>query len=204
MGNKIGDEIENETVETSGTGIENPYGGSAKAGGAESPESIDKSSTETKLELKSETEILLGQVEKLKSDYLYLKAEFDNYRRNAIKERAELLKFGSERIWTEILNVFDNFERALSTKVSAESLDNFVKGIEMTAKDIKGLLSKFSVTEVPCEGAPFDPSIHEALASEESETLAAGHILRVYKKAFKLHDKLIRPAQVIVAKAKSS
>lgn len=140
------------------------------------------------------------EVEKYKNEFLYLRAEFDTYKRNAIKERSELMKYGSERIIVELLGVMDNFERALQTKASAENIPNYVKGIEMTATELKGALGRYGVTEMPCEGLAFDPMSHEALSAEESSAIPAGHVLRVFKKAYKLHDKLIRPAQVVVAK----
>lgn len=145
-------------------------------------------------------ESLQKEVEKFKNEYLYLRAEFDTYKRNAIKERADLMKYGSERIIVELLNVMDNFERALQTKASADNIANYSKGVEMTASELKGTLSKYGVTELPCEGVAFDPMSHEALSAEESTAVPPGHVLRVFKRAYKLHDKLVRPAQVIVAK----
>ena len=137
---------------------------------------------------------------KAKNDYLYLRAEFENYKRNAIKERSDLLKYGSERLWVDLLNVLDNFERATETKVSPETLATFVKGIEMTYQDFKNVLSKYGVSEIPSKGAAFDPNVHEALSSEETEEVNPGHVSRVFKKPYKLHERVIRPGQVIVAK----
>jgi molecular chaperone GrpE len=140
------------------------------------------------------------ELAKAKNDYLYLRAEFENYKRNSIKERSDLLKYGSERLWVDLLNVLDNFERATESKITPENLATFVKGIEMTYQDFKNVLSKFGVTEVPSMGAAFDPNIHEALSSEETEEVTPGHISRVFKKPYKLHERVIRPGQVIVAK----
>lgn len=148
----------------------------------------------------SELEEMKAQVEKFKNDYLYLRAEFDNYRRNVVKERADLIKYGCERLVVDILGVLDNFERALEIKPTAESLETYTKGIEMTQAELKSVLQKFGVNEIPSQGQMFDPSIHEALSSEETEAVKPGHISRVFKKPYKLHDKVIRPGQVVVAK----
>jgi Molecular chaperone GrpE (heat shock protein) len=148
----------------------------------------------------SEIQKLQEQADKFKNEYLYLRAEFENYKRNAIKERADLLKFGPERLVRDLLEVADNFERALSTQVTPETLGTFKQGVEMTAADLKNLLQRHNVVEVPTEGAAFDPSIHEALSSEPTDAVAPGHISKVFKKAYKLHDKVIRPAQVVVAR----
>ncbi|KHD87285.1 MAG: molecular chaperone GrpE [Bdellovibrio sp. ArHS] len=148
----------------------------------------------------SEIQKLQEQAEKFKNDFLYLRAEFENYKRNAIKERSDLVKYGGERFIRDLLEVVDNFERALQTTVSAENFATFRQGVEMTAQELKSLLQRHSVNEIPAQGAAFDPNYHEALGSEPTEQVAPGHILRVFKKPYKFHDKVIRPGQVVVAK----
>jgi molecular chaperone GrpE len=148
----------------------------------------------------SEVEQLKAQIEKYKNDFLYARAEFENYRRNVIKERADLLKYGCERLIIDVLGVLDNFERALEIKPNSENLATYTKGIEMTQSELRSVLQKHGVTEISSKGLPFDPMIHEALSSEESDDIKAGHVSRVFRKPYKLHDKVIRPGQVIVAK----
>lgn len=148
----------------------------------------------------SDLQKLQEQAEKFKNDYLYLRAEFENYKRNAVKERSDLLKYGGERFIRDLLDVVDNFERALQVNVTSETISTFKQGIEMTAQELKALLQKHNVTEVPSHGAPFDPNVHEALGSEPTEAVAPGHISKVYKKPYKLHDKVIRTGQVVVGK----
>ncbi len=140
------------------------------------------------------------QADKFKNEYLYLRAEFENYKRNAIKERSDLAKYGTERLIRDFLEIMDNFERALQMNVTPENFQMFSQGVQMTATELRNMLSKHGVTEVKSEGMPFDPNAHEALSSEPTNEMAAGHIFRTFKKAYKLHDKLIRPAQVVVAK----
>lgn len=159
------------------------------------PETDDGAKKDSGLDLKAE-------LEKAKKDYLYLMADFENFRKNSIKERSELVKFGSERLVREFLNVFDNFERAL--EVENGSAESFREGVKMIASEIRTLLQKFGVEEIKAEGEAFDPSKHEALSSEPRDDVPVGHVARVFKKAYKMHDKLIRPAQVIVATAPSS
>jgi molecular chaperone GrpE len=151
-----------------------------------------------------ETIKLKADLEKSKNDYLYLLAEFDNYRKNSIKERSELTKFGSERLVREFLGVLDNFERALEAEVTAENARSFRDGVQMIAAELKNLLQRFGVEEIQAQGQPFDPSQHEALSSEPRDDMPAGHVARVFKKAYKMHDKLIRPAQVTVSAAPSA
>lgn len=146
---------------------------------------------------------LATELEQIKKDYLYLNADFDNYKKQAIKERSELLRFGAERFIREFLDIADNFERALASEVNSENLSTFVNGVQIIQREIQALLAKHGVREVDPLGQPFDPSSHEALTSETSDQYQPGMISRVFKKAYKYHDRLIRPAQVVVAKANS-
>lgn len=146
-------------------------------------------------------EDLRAQVEKSKNDFLYLRAEFDNYRRNAVKERSDQSKYGCERLIVELLGVLDNFERALETRLSAENFANYAKGVEMTANELRSVLQRNGVTEVPSLGETFDPNLHEALTAEVSNATPDGSVLRVLRKPYKLHDRVIRPGQVVVARS---
>lgn len=145
-------------------------------------------------------EELRAQAEKAKNDFLYLRAEFDNFRRNSIKERADQTKYGSERLIVDLLGILDNFERALETRLSAENYANYAKGVEMTANEFRQTLQRHGVTEIPSLGEAFDPNFHEALTSEFTTATPAGSVLRVLRKPYKLHDRVVRPGQVVVAR----
>lgn len=150
---------------------------------------------------KTPAEAAQEELTKWKNEYLYLRAEFDNFRKQTIKERSDLLKFGAERMARDILEVMDNFERALQTPATPENTQTFRVGIEMTAKELKEALNKSGIQEIPADGQPFNPLQHEAISSEPSAAIPAGHITRVFKKPYKLHDKVIRMGQVVVATA---
>lgn len=163
----------------------------------------------------------LSDADKFKNEYLYLRAEFENFKKNTIKERSDLRKYGSERLIVDLLSVLDIFETALAANVissntmnpshnggdasgnGADALANFRKGIEMTAAELKSVLNRHGVTDVPSKGIPFDPVMHEALSSEETSDSVPGTVTQVFKKPYKLHDRVIRPGQVVVAKARS-
>lgn len=148
---------------------------------------------------KSELELAAEEAAKWRNDFLYLKAEFENYKRNAIKERSDLLKFGAERVARDVLDVVDNFERALQVHLTPETIPTYQMGIEMTAKELKDVLAKHGIQEVPSEGQPFNPAHHEAISSEPTSAHPSGHVSKVFKKPYKLHDKIIRTGQVVVA-----
>lgn len=151
-------------------------------------------------DVSTEIQKLQEQAEKYKNDFLYLRAEFENYKRNAIKERSELAKYGAERLIRDFLDVMDNFERALNMDVGPENFKTFQQGVQMTAQELRAMLTKHGAQEIKVEGQPFDPNSQEALSSEPSDKVPEGSVLRVFKKAYKLHDKILRPAQVVVAK----
>lgn len=166
---------------------QNPTENSNETKGAQNPSS-------------DEVQKLQADVEKYKNDYLYLRAEFENYKRHAIKERSDLLKYGGEKMARDLVGVVDNFERALAVEVKPDTLDNYVKGVQMTAQELKNLLDKNGIKEVPSENKPFDPNIHEALGSEPTDKVPEGNVLRVFEKPYKYHDKILRVGRVIVAR----
>lgn len=164
-------------------------------------EGQDSANGADSFDISQEVQRLQEQAEKFKNDYLYLRAEFENYKKHAIKERSDLVKYGPERLARDLLGVLDNFDRALAVQVTTENAPMFRQGIEMTAGELRQTLSRHGITEVASEGLPFDPNVHEALSSEATTAMPSGHVLRVFKKAYKLHEKLLRPAQVVVVKA---
>lgn len=143
------------------------------------------------------------KVAQLEKDYLYLRAEFENYKRQAIKERSQLLKYGAERLAFDLLDTLDVFSSALASDVKPENIDTFVKGIELTAQSLKNTLEKHGIKEMDCKGKPFDPNTQEALSSEATDELPEGHVTQVFKSPYQYHDKLLRAGQVIVSRAKS-
>lgn len=145
-----------------------------------------------------------AEADKFKNEYLYLLAEFENYKKGVIKERSDLRKYGSERLIVDLLKGVDLLEHALLSKITPENLESFRKGIELTLGEFKSVLQRFGVVELPAHGAAFDPNHHEALSSEETTSVPEGHITQVYRKPYKLHERVIRPAQVVVAKTPSS
>lgn len=146
---------------------------------------------------------LEAQVEKEKNEQLYIRAEFDTHRRRAIKERSDTLKYAGERTFKEMLGVLDNFERALAVELTPETLESYRNGVKLIENEIKNILKKEGVEEVPPKNDTFDPNIFEAISSEESD-MTPGSITKVFRKAYKLHDRIIRHGQVAVARPPSN
>ncbi len=136
----------------------------------------------------------------IRNDYLYLRAEFDNYKKNAIKERSDLLKYAGERLAYDILNILDVFETALKSNINESNYKSFRDGIDITAIELKKTLEKHGIHEIPSLGAHFDPIFHEALTQAPSKDHKDNTVIDVFKKGYKYHDKVLRHAQVVVSK----
>ncbi|MCC6276914.1 MAG: nucleotide exchange factor GrpE [Oligoflexia bacterium] len=145
-----------------------------------------------------ELESLKLQIEEHKKQYLYLRADFDNFRKQTIKERSDLMKYGSEPVLREFIAVLDNLERARQTPLTTESIETFKEGLSLISGEFRKVLEKFGVEEVDPKGQIFDPMIHEALTSESNPAVPPNVVTQVFKKAYKLHGRVIRPAQVVV------
>jgi molecular chaperone GrpE len=125
-------------------------------------------------------------------------ADFDNLKRRTEKDKADYYRFALAEAFSDILNVVDNFERALAHRADATG-DEFHAGIDMIAKQLADTLKKYGVAEVPASGLPFDPNVHEAVVREETDSVAPGTVLEVLQKGYLLNDRLLRPARVKVA-----
>ncbi len=164
---------------------------------ADSPDSSKEASAESTE--KNDALEMKAQIEKLQSDMLYLKADFENYKKRMIKERSDIIKYGSENMVVALLDLLDNFERAMSMELTAENVQSFSDGINMIANEFKSVLNRFGVSEVKALGETFNPSFHEAMGTEPTDQYSPGTISKVFTKPYKLHDRLVRPGRVIVA-----
>lgn len=141
------------------------------------------------------------QYEALNNKYQFLLAEYANYKKNSLKQLENLRKYEGQNLIQQLLTkVIDNFERALEQELNQQNINEFKKGIHMIYENLKNLLKEVGVKEINSKGQPFDPAVHCALDSAPSKEIPPEHILHVIKKAYFLHDKLIRPAEVIVSK----
>ena len=127
--------------------------------------------------------------------YLYLYAEFENFKKRAFKERIEAQRFGWESVARDLLQVLDNLERALE---HAGNDKNLKTGLDMVSSMFKAAISKGGVEAVNAVGLPFDPHLHEAVGQESSE-LPAGVVSRELEKGYNLHGRLLRAARVIIS-----
>jgi molecular chaperone GrpE len=135
-----------------------------------------------------------------KSKLAYLAAEFDNFRKRTQRERETLVAFGNERLLLALLPVLDNLERAIAQGVSAGSSEALLAGVRMTYDLFLAELKKFGVEQMRAAGLPFDPSVHEAVAQLPAPGVAEGTVLDEACKGYTLNSRLLRAAQVTVAR----
>jgi molecular chaperone GrpE len=128
-------------------------------------------------------------------------AELENVRRRAERDVEHAHKYGVERLIKEILPVLDSMEQALQAAVQIEN-QNMIEGIELTHKLLLNALTKFDVRQIEAMGKVFNPNHHEAMAMLESAE-APNTVINVFQQGYQLGERVIRPARVVVAKAKS-
>jgi molecular chaperone GrpE len=143
----------------------------------------------------------LAALEKERDDYLdslqRLKAEFDNYRKRAAREQVELASRAAERVVKDLLPVLDDLERALEAAKQHEEA-KLEEGVRLVHRALSDLLAREGLAEIETDGA-FDPHVHEALLAQPSEGAEPGSVLQVLQKGYRLGDRVLRPARVVVA-----
>lgn len=123
-------------------------------------------------------------------------ADFDNYRKRAERERQELRRYALLEPLRDVLEVVDNLERAASAGGSAEDLK---QGVEMIVRQLQDFLRRHGVSTIESRGEVFDPAVHEAVSRRESEAVSEPMVDEEYQRGYRLHDRLLRPARVVVA-----
>ena len=150
-----------------------------------------------KKELSEKQEELAGEKDKL----IRLKAETDNFRKRLSREKDGFAQFANERLLKDVLPIYENLERALSTpNITVESLQ---KGVEMILKQFSSFLDKEKVKPVESVGQKFDPSIHEAMSQMESDDHEDDTVIQEYSKGYYLNGRILQPARVVICKNSS-
>jgi molecular chaperone GrpE len=131
--------------------------------------------------------------------YLRLAAEFENYKRLTQRDQREQIRFGNEQLLKELLPVVDNMERAIKAARTNGSDSALVQGVELTLKQLSGILAKFGVQAIETAGQDFDPSAHQAVSYGPSNDVPANKVLDEFQKGYRLHDRILRAAMVSVS-----
>ena len=133
---------------------------------------------------------------------LRLTADFDNYKKRAAREKQEAIRYANEGLLEKLVPVLDNFDAALSA-VQTSASDNaqsLQTGVNMIFQQLKKVLTDSGLEEVDATGQKFDPNLHEAVSQQETSDVPEGEVVQQLRKGYKLRDRLLRPATVVVAK----
>ena len=159
-------------------------------------EEVKVTKKEKKSKEKELIEALTLKVKELEDKNLRVTSEMINSNRRKDEECNRLMKYKNEDIILDLLQVIDNFERALSVKSTDE---NYQKGFDMIYAGLRSVLDKYEVKEIECLGLEFDPSIHQAVLTDHIEGKKDNEIIEVMQKGYTYKDKVIRPAMVKVS-----
>lgn len=183
-------------------GAERPEEGTEEADGAAGSEDggpAEEADEDEKTGEDKETgeEDASGEDEVLLAKYTRLMADFQNYKRRTEKEKSDIYAYANEKLITGLLEVIDNFERAVLSETADEK---YAEGMEMIFKQLKRVLEGSGLEEIKALGEGFDPNFHNAVMTEENDNFESGSVTEVLQKGYTLNGKVIRPSMVKVNK----
>ena len=132
--------------------------------------------------------------------FLRQAAEFENYKKRTSRDRDDAIRFAKESVIKDLLPIIDNLERAVAHASGGGNGKPLVEGVEMVLRSLVDALGKHGVTQISAVGQPFDPAKHEAMAQLETDAHEPNSVVEELHKGYLLHDRLLRPALVTVAK----
>ena len=144
------------------------------------------------------------ELARVRDQLLRMAADFDNYRKRTRREVGDAERRAREELLRELLPVFDNLERAATHAASASDVQAVADGVGLVMRQFGDTLSKLGIERIPTQGQVFDPTLHEAIQQLASNELAPGTIASEIQAGYRMGDRLIRPALVVVAKPSGS
>jgi molecular chaperone GrpE len=151
--------------------------------------------------LESVVEDLRAEVDKYKDIAMRSVADLDNYRKRVSREKEEAARYANAGFLERLVPILDNFELGLQAAKASSSGSAVLDGMSMVYRQLQDFLSSCGVETIDATGQRFDPNVHEAIAQEESSEVADSTVLRQVRKGYRLRDRLLRPANVVVARA---
>jgi molecular chaperone GrpE len=129
-------------------------------------------------------------------------ADFDNFKKRAAREKQDAIKYANEALLQKLIPILDNFDMALAAAQSTQNdaAQSLQAGVNMINQQLKTVLTETGLEEIDATGKTFDPNFHEAVSQQETAEVPEGQVVQQLRKGYKLRDRLLRPATVIVAK----
>lgn len=169
-------------------------GGAPQDGQPETPESGLEA-------LETRIEELASENRRLQDELLRKAADFENSRKRVVRDRDEAIRYANAALLSDVLPIIDDFERAIQSAEESKDFAAFYAGVSLIEKQLVSVLERnWGLKRFSAAGEPFDPEKHEAIAAEESEAHDKELVLEEYQKGYLLHDRVLRPAKVKVAK----
>ena len=133
-------------------------------------------------------------------------ADFDNYKKRAAREKQDAIRFANENLLEKLIPVLDSFDMALAAAQNnqPDSAQSLIVGITMVYQQLKSAMADAGLEEIDATGKPFDPNFHEAVSQQEHAQLPEGQVVQQLRRGYKLRERLLRPATVIVSKRPAS
>lgn len=169
-----------------------------------SPESRDQAAAADAIlgdegQINAELEALRGELEESKSRSLRAMADLENYRRRVHRDMDDQRRYANVQLLRDLLPVLDNLERALEAAEKAGESAGLVQGVKMVVQQLQATLQQHGCTRIEAQGTAFDPNLHEAVLQQPTMDHPPGTVIHVVRSGFRLHDRVVRPSQVIVA-----
>jgi len=152
-------------------------------------------------DLEKELEEAVMKAEASHDRFLRVSAEFENYKKRMQRDVEDFRKYANESLIKDLLNVVDNLERAVESSSEKGDNDQLMEGIDLTLKEILRIFEKFKVKPIEALDREFDPVVHQAVLQEVSENHPENTVIREFQRGYTIHDRLLRPAMVVVSKA---
>jgi molecular chaperone GrpE len=169
---------------------------------------LKSESSDAEISLKEMEAKFEAKEEEAKETYerlLRVSADFENYKKRAAREMEEFRKYANQSLLKEMLSVVDNLELAINSTNDGEKSDqSLIKGLNLTFNEILKVFEKFNVKPIEARGKTFDPAFHEAVMREETDDYPENTVISEFQKGYLIHDRLLRPAMVVVAMPKTT
>ena len=167
---------------------------------------VDSADTENSLkEMEARFEAKEEEAKETYDRLLRVSAEFDNYKKRSAREMEEFKKYANQSLLKEMLSVVDNLELAITSSQDGKTADKtLIEGLNLTLNEILRVFEKFNVTPIEAKGKTFDPAYHEAVMREETDDYPENTVISEFQKGYLIHDRLLRPAMVVVAVPKTT
>ena len=155
-------------------------------------------------DMEKKVEFLKKEAEETQDRLLRVAAEFENYKKRSVREMNDFRKFANENFAKAMLPVVDNLDRAIESSSSdTHTNSSLVEGVSMTLREIVKVFEEYGVRPFESLGKPFDPGLHQAVMQEESDAYPENTVSKELQKGYMIHDRLLRPAMVVVSKKKA-